>query len=172
MAKTSRLMGRVSFVRDMSTEVERVVWNPPSHGVVCIGDVLAQLWETEAPTPAFRSILSWCEARQARTSAPLWMITVVGETATMPDGEARKIAAEFPHYFTEFVMVIKGSGFRASVVRSVLAGMAMLASRRAAPHIVATLSEGAQLLDSFGDGTLNAAQLHGLLGELRAELRR
>lgn len=156
----------------MNTEVERVVWHPPSHGVVCIGDVLAQLWETESPTPAFRSILSWCEARQARTSAPLWMITVVGETSTMPDGEARKIAAEFPRYFTEFVMVVEGSGFRASVVRSVLAGMAMLAPRRATPHITSTLSEGAQLLGSLGDGSFNAMHLRGRLGEIRAELRR
>lgn len=156
----------------MNTEVERVVWNPPSYGVVCIGDVLAQIWEMESPAPAVRSILSWCEARHARTNAPLWMVSVVGETATMPDGEARKIAAEFPRYFTEFVMVIEGFGFRTSLVRSVLAGMAMMAPRRAAPHIASTLSEGVQLLGSLADGSFNATHLRVRLGEVRTELHR
>ena len=149
-----------------------MVWNPPSYGVVCVGDVLAQLWETESPTPAFLSILSWCEARHARTSAPLWMIGVVGEASTMPDGEARKIPAEFPRYFTEFVLVIEGSGFRTSLVRSVLAGMTMLAPRRSTTHIASTLSDGVQLLGSLADGSFNATHLRGRLGEMRAELRR
>ena len=156
----------------MDARTERIVWNPPSYAVVCVGDVLAQLWETESPTPAFQSILSWCEARKARTSAPLWMITVVGETASMPDADARKIAAKFPSFFTQFVMVTEGAGFRASVVRSVLAGMAMLSSRRTAPHIVATLSEGAQLIGTLSNGAVNATALHGQLGEIRSELRR
>lgn len=156
----------------MYKRAERIVWNPPAYGVVCVGDVLVQLWETESPTPAFRTILSWCQARKERTDAPLWMITVVGENSTMPDAEARRVAAQFPMHFKEFVMVAEGTGFRASVVRSVLAGMAMLSPRRASTHVTSTLSEGVQLLGTLSEGAIHATTLHGTLGETRAELRR
>jgi hypothetical protein len=156
----------------MAANHERIVWSPPSHGVVVIGDVLVQLWELASPTEAFRSILSWCELRKERQpSAPLWMITIVGESSTMPDAEARNIAAEFPRFFTEFVMVVEGSGFRASVVRSVLAGMSMLAPRRTAPHIVDGISHGSLLLASLSQGAINPNALGTDIGQIRQALR-
>lgn len=99
------------------------------------------------------------------------MMSIVGETATMPDAEARSVASEFPRFFTEFVMVVEGAGFRASVVRSVLAGMSMLAPRRASPHIVSSTSEGALVLASLSRGALKGNELATGIGQIREELR-
>lgn len=156
----------------MESELQRVVWRPPTHAVIAGRDVLVQLWETESPAEGMRAVKLWCEDRKLREGdRPLFMMSVVGEGGPMPDGEARAIASEFPAYFTEFVMVVEGSGFRASAVRAVLAGMALVAPRRTAPTVVTSVAEGCVSLARQSGGVLDGARLEAAIGGARRALR-
>ncbi len=155
------------------SDYERLVWSPPTHAVITSGDVLVQLWERDAPVEAFRTILAHCEARRrASPDRPLWMIAVSSEHAGMPESEARKVSARFPEFFTEFALVIEGSGFKASAARAVMASMSMLSSKRAKAHIVASVPEACHHLASLSNGALDAPALARAIGEARDALRR
>lgn len=155
------------------SDYERLVWSPPTHAVITAGDALVQLWERDAPVDAFRAILRHCEDRKrASPERPLWMIAVSSEHAGMPETEARKVSARFPEYFTEFALVIEGSGFRASAARAVMSSMSMMSSKRAKPHVVATVPEACRVLASLSHGGLEAAPLVRAIGEAREALRR
>ena len=151
---------------------ERLVWSPPGHGVIAADDAIVQLWENEAPVEAFRSLLAHLEERKRATPArPLWMIAVSGVEATMPDAEARRVSARFPEFFTAFALVIEGSGFRASAARGVMASMTMMSSRRARPHIVATVPDACTALARDSGAPFDPASLVRTIGEARAALR-
>lgn len=89
----------------------------------------------------------------------------------MPSADARAISARFPEFFTEFALVIEGTGFRASAARAVMASMSMMSSRRTRPHIVASVHDACTTLASLSGGALDAASLVRTIGEARAELR-
>lgn len=156
----------------MESELQRVVWRPPTHAVIAGRDVLVQLWETASPSEGMRAVKAWCEERRQREGdRPLFMMSVVGEGGPMPDGEARAIASEFPAYFTEFVMVVEGSGFRASAVRAVLAGMALVAPRRTAPTVVTSVHEGCVALARQSGGVVDATRLEAAIDSARRAIR-
>ena len=156
----------------LETQLERVVWSPPSHAVLGGRDVLVQLWESASPTEGFRAVRTWCQERALREpDRPLYMMAVVGEHGPMPDGEGRAIASGFPAFFTEVVMVIDGSGFRASGVRAVLAGMALVAPRRTAPTICTSVEEGCLALARLSEGVVGAARLQAIVDAERRALR-
>jgi hypothetical protein len=155
------------------TGSERLVWSPPAYGVVVVGDAIVQLWEREAPASAFRALLGHLEERKrASPVRPLWMIAVSSDEASMPDAEARKISARFPEFFTEFALVIEGTGFRASAARGVMASMTMMSSKRARPHVVATVQEACATLAQASGGALDPSALVRSIGEARDALRR
>jgi hypothetical protein len=150
---------------------ERVLWSPARHAVITTGDALVQLWERDAPASAFRAIQEHLVARaEASPGRPLWMLAVSGERSAMPDGEARRISATFPDHFTAFVLVIEGTGFRASAGRAVMTSMALMARRRSTPHVVANVTEGARWLASQTAGALDAAQLIRVVAQARHDL--
>lgn len=155
------------------SDPERIVWSPPTHGVIAVGDVIAQLWERDAPEAAFRALLAHLEKRKRESPArPLWMIAVSSEHAGMPDAAARKISARFPEFFTEFALVIEGTGFRASAARGVMASMTMMSSKRTKPHVVATVQEVCATLGQLSHGAFDPASLVRTIGETRDALRR
>lgn len=156
----------------VATDPERLVWAPPAYGVVASGDMLAQLWEREAPAEAFDAILRWCVRRaKATPGRPLWMIAVSAPGSQMPDAEARAISARFPEFFTAFALVIEGSGFGASAARAVMASMSMMSRRRTRPIIAATVAEGCREMERSSGGALGAAALERFVAEARASLR-
>ncbi len=155
------------------SDYERLVWSPPTHAVITTGDALVQLWEREAPVDAFRAILRHIEERKrASPDRPLWMIAVSSEHAGMPETEARKVSARFPEFFTEFALVIEGSGFKASAARAVMSSMSMMSSKRTKPHITATVPEACRVLASLSQGALDSPSLVRAIGEAREVLRR
>ncbi|MBN8609792.1 MAG: hypothetical protein J0L92_04380 [Deltaproteobacteria bacterium] len=64
---------------------------------------------------------------------------VMGELAEVPGAEARNILAELPNHMDASVGVHEGSGFRASMIRAVVTGIAMASRARIHPDIVATV---------------------------------
>ncbi len=72
------------------------------------------------------------------------LLTIIEKAAPMPPGEARSQIAEFfssATYIKASAVAFEGEGFRAGAVRSVVAGLTMLA-RQPFPHkIFATLKE-------------------------------
>lgn len=155
------------------SDYERLVWSPPTHAVITAGDALVQLWERDAPVEAFRAILRHCEERgRASPRRSLWMVAVSSEHAGMPEAEAREVSARFPEFFTEFALVIEGSGFRASAARAVMASMSMMSSKRTKPHVVATVAEACRVLAGLSHGALDGPALARTIGEARGALRR
>ena len=77
-------------------------------------------------------------ARLRRTShqTKLVYVYVAAEAANVPDGESRRIAAELAQHVDAAVGVHEGGGFRASAVRAIVTGIAMLHPRRVRPKIV------------------------------------
>ncbi len=68
---------------------------------------------------------------------------VMGEDAEVPGAEARGILAELPEHLDAVIGVHEGSGFRASMIRAVVTGIAMAARRRVHPEIVASVRDAA-----------------------------
>lgn len=64
---------------------------------------------------------------------------VMGEHAEVPGAEARRILSELPEHLDVLVGVHEGSGFRASMIRGVVTGIAMASRRRVQPEIVASV---------------------------------
>ncbi len=154
-----------------SDDIEMVV-TAKTHAVFAVDDVLVQLWEHETATLAMAAVLGRCVRWKLEDpTRPLWMISIVGGRATMPDGKARQIAAELPQYFNTFVMVADGTGFRAAVVRSVLTSMQLLSKVSAAtPPVVGNVDAGVQQLVTASGGAVDAARLLSAIATVRATL--
>ncbi|TPV95453.1 MAG: hypothetical protein B7733_09875 [Myxococcales bacterium FL481] len=86
------------------------------------------------------------------------LLTVVERSAPMPSTESRKLIASFFAGSTRIkasAVAMEGSGFRASAVRSVVAGLTMMAKQPFPHKVFATLAVG----------------LHWLVPELNANAR-
>lgn len=155
----------------MPASYERVIWSPKGYGVITTGDALVQLWELDAPARAFRAIQEHLAARAAQAPGrPLWMMAVSSARSAMPDAEARRISATFPEHFSAFTLVLEGTGFRASAGRAVMTSMALMARRRALPHVVATVTDGARWLAAESRNTLDAGELIQVIESARGDL--
>lgn len=80
-------------------------------------------------------------ARLRRTTHQdkLIYVYIASEESNVPDPESRRIAAELPPLVDAAVGVHEGNGFRASAVRAIVTGIAMLQPRRLNPKIVDTV---------------------------------
>lgn len=157
---------------DLSSAIE-IVSSSPAYAVFIIDDVLVQIYEAESPGEAFVAILAriirW---RRDEPQRPLWMLTIVGGRASMPDSRSRAIAAEFPRYFSSFSLVADGTGFRAAVVRAVMTSMHLLAPVKvASPKVSATVDDGIADLVANSGGVVDGARLKTAIGLVRSRLR-
>lgn len=64
---------------------------------------------------------------------------VMGEFAEVPGAEARNTLSELPEHIDAAVGIHEGSGFRASMIRAVVTGIAMASRARIHPEIVASV---------------------------------
>lgn len=103
---------------------------------------------------------------------PLIVVAVVSERTAMPEPEARAVAARFAEHFDYYVGVHEGTGFRASLVRSVIAGMAIAARQKARYDVAPDVFRGAELIQERSNGTLRADEVVHVVDELRREIVR
>lgn len=147
-----------------------------THAVAVWRNVVIQIWEEPlAPADQLRGFLETRRAFQTLEPStgpdrPLLAITIVSERTSMPDSESRAIAASFSTYFDYYVGVHEGTGFRASLVRAVVAGMSLMAKDRAAHDICGSLSQGAALLAARGKRTVSAEEVVQVVTDLRARI--
>ncbi|MEI9937605.1 MAG: hypothetical protein WDO69_10340 [Pseudomonadota bacterium] len=122
-----------------SAEAEvRILRSEASHGIAFAGRTLVVLWQTETRAHAVIELATLL-ARLAAEFGRLGLLQVIGDHATPPDGAARSaLATMLKDNETRIVasaVVFEGTGFRASVIRSIVIGISML-SRPKCPHTV------------------------------------
>ena len=119
----------------------RILHSEPSHAIAFLERTLVVLWQTETRKQAVLELGSLLAglAGLAEESRGLALIQVIGDHATPPDSDTRAaLAAMLKANETRIIasaVVFEGSGFRASVIRSVVVGISLL-SRPKCPHTV------------------------------------
>ena len=152
----------------------RLLRTESSHGIAITGRTVVALWQTETTIEAVRELASVL-AGHAAESGGAGLLQVIDERATPPDGNTRvALAAMLKDNEARIVasaVVFEGSGFRASVVRSVVIGITML-TRPKCPHTVfASVNEGiAWLSGRMGDsdGARHATGMQLAIDQLRS----
>jgi hypothetical protein len=134
-------------------------------------DVFIQIWTGPAHHDVLQMVATSLKSLKldAFKARKLFVLHIVAETASPPDSEGRKIAAKFLPHIHHHVNVTEGTGFRASLIRSVIVGIALLASLRANYEVTASLSAG---LDALAKAGCHASRtdLQAAVTELRAKL--
>ena len=130
----------------------RILHSEPSHAIAFLERTLVVLWQTETRKQAVLELASLL-AGLAEESRGLALMQVIGDHATPPDADTRAALAKMlkanETRIVASAVVFEGSGFRASVIRSVVVGIAML-SRPKCPHTVfASTAEGTEWLSGY-----------------------
>jgi len=116
----------------------RILRNEASHGIAFVGRTLVVHWQTETQGQAVAELASLL-ASLANESGSVALLQVIGDQATSPDGATRAaLAAMLKANETRIIasaVVFEATGFRASMIRSIVIGISML-SRPKCPHTV------------------------------------
>jgi hypothetical protein len=159
----------------------RVFSEDRNHVTFSWGPLLGTVWKVETVVSAveqLRDILHSLAASQP--SKKVGVLTIIAADAPLPSTEARSALVNLFRGSAEMVVcsavVFEGSGFRASAVRSVATGLALLA-RQPFPHRIFSNTRGAfEWTDSEMERdtgiSLGVAQLERDLGLLRSRLPR
>lgn len=119
---------------------------------------------------ARRAVEEISELRRTTHRHGLIYAYVMGEFAEIPGLEARSELARLPELIDVAIGVHEGSGFRASVIRAVVTGIAMAARMQAHPEIVATVSAAAERIHRRVPSLREPAIVAALEGVRRAAL--
>ncbi len=135
----------------------RILHREASHGIAFVGRTLVVLWEAETRARAVAELAARLPALAAE-SGSLALLQVIGDHALPPDGAARAALAALLKANDTRLVVFEGTGFRASVIRSVVIGISML-SRPKFPHTVfASTTAGVEWLSNqLGDSPRHVA---------------
>jgi hypothetical protein len=100
----------------------------------------------------------------------LLYVYLVGENASIPDREARKVSANLPEHFDYCAGVHEGNSMRASLIRAVVTSMVMLSRVRLVKerHVIAsTPREAARALAPRSHGRLDEDAIHDAIVETK-----
>ncbi|HEX2673947.1 MAG TPA: hypothetical protein VHM25_23890 [Polyangiaceae bacterium] len=162
-----------------STQTQvRLLRTESSHGIALSGRTLVVLWQTDTSREAVRELASLL-AGHAAEMGNVGLLQVIGEGATSPDGDVRAALAamlkENEARIVASAVVFEGTGFRASVIRSIVVGISML-SRPKCPHVVfASVNEGTAWLSSRlggSDAARHAVGMQLAIDRLRGATRK
>jgi hypothetical protein len=160
----------------LQTQV-RLLRTELSHGIALSGRTLVVLWQTETTSEAVRELASLV-AGQAAEMASVGLLQVIGEGATAPDAGVRAALAamlkENEARIVASAVVFEATGFRASLIRSIVIGISML-SRPKCPHTVfGSVGEGIAWLSGRvggSDGARHAVGMQVAIERLRGATR-
>jgi eukaryotic-like serine/threonine-protein kinase len=159
-----------------STEV-RILHSEASHGIAFAGRTLVVLWQTETRGQAVTELAALL-ARHATESGSVALLQVIGDQAIPPDSATRARLGEMLKTHEQRIIasavVFEGTGFRASMIRSIVVGISML-SRPKCPHTVfASTSDGIEWLSghlkSSGGAQHSPAGMQRAIDRLRLRL--
>jgi eukaryotic-like serine/threonine-protein kinase len=150
----------MTHVKSSTEPPIRVLRADASHGLALTGPIVIVLWENETSSGAVHELAALL-ATHAAENGRVALLQVIGERATPPEANVRAaLAAMLKDNEARIVasaVVFEGTGFRASVIRSIVIGISML-TRPKCPHTVfASVKEGiAWLCTHLGGGSVGA----------------
>ena len=123
-----------------------------AHGIAFVGRTLVVLWQTETRAAAVVELATLLAGGAAEFGS-VGLLQVIGDRATPPDSTVRAALAAMlkdnEQGIVASAVVFEGSGFRASMIRSVVIGISLL-SRPKCPHTVfASTAEGTEWLSGY-----------------------
>ena len=130
--------------------------------VVEWGDVLLSLWGRAIDTGDLEVIES--ELRQLNRR--MMGIVAIKSSAPVPESELRQRMSDFsfdPRYFAGSVVVFKGSGLRASIVRSVMIGIRLMVRGPIPTHVTGDVDDAVRWARATGEGLRVPDGLAGLI---------
>lgn len=142
-----------------------------SHGIAFSQRTLVVHWQTETTGEAVRELANLVSSLASEFGS-LGLLQVIGDRATPPDAATRAALAEMlkenEARLVASAVVFEGTGFRASVIRSIVIGISML-SRPKCPHTVfASVPEGvAWLSGHLGNAAPHADGMRLAIDQLR-----
>ncbi|MDP3275526.1 MAG: hypothetical protein Q8Q09_10050 [Deltaproteobacteria bacterium] len=136
------------------------VHEEPNHALTVFGPVLICVWCGPLPHNAQRATAVLHQLKRMRSSShrdKLLYVYVAGATSTFPDDDARRIVSGYLVHFDASVGIHEGDTLRASIVRSIVAGMQMMSKTRSKNTVVQTSEEAGRVLFKLAP-ELSAAQ--------------
>ena len=141
----------------------RIVVDEGGHRFVTSGDTAVVVWRSAPTVAAAARMIPFVKDLYAERGRPIYIFVVIVDTTNPPDEAARAAMAESmaktAAYTKMIVSVIQGQGFRASVIRSIAAGMQILARKAAPGKIFATEEEAIAYLVEHDPATVRRDEL-------------
>jgi len=110
----------------------------PDYALGSWGSLFICSWRVHTTVEGARDLTTMCARFADSHPNGIGLLTIIEERAPAPDGEARAKIADFlgqAEYIKASGVAFEGSGFRAAMVRSIIAGLSMIA-RQPYPHRV------------------------------------
>lgn len=148
-------------------------WRDKDYTLASYQNVFVVIWHDQSTTEAVLNLQRLCRELSAAWPGGIFGLAIVEERSTPPDSEGRAALASILRDHQSVLataVVLDGTGFRVSFVRSVATGVTLLA-RQATPLRVCSMAEAARL---FSQAALKAGtQVDSeRLSEVVADLRR
>jgi hypothetical protein len=152
--------------------VIEIVTEGPVHVFAAVDNVLVCFYRGSPPASALVDRVPWIE-RFAGTGRSIGLLVVVGREAggALPNDEFRRTSkaqsVKYQHVFAFSATVIEGTGTRASLVRSFLRGLAVVAGRNVTVRFFDDVAPAAAWAAAMADGP-SESELRTTVEALRA----
>ena len=141
----------------------RIVADEGGHRFVTSGDTAIVVWRSAPTVAAAARMIPFVRDHYTERGRPIYIFVVIVDGISPPDDAARAAMAESmaktAAYTKMIVSVIQGEGFRASVIRSIAAGMQILARKSAPGKIFATEEEAIVWLSAHDPSVVRQDEL-------------
>lgn len=138
-------------------------------------DVVVSVWSRGGDEADVRVLLEHIDAAADANDGRAGVLMVIAEHSSLPTSSARKLSGnyirEHPGRIAHMAIVVEGSGFWSSAMRSVFSGINLLYRPKAPWTMVATVDEALRWLAQHGAvDDAGAGELDAVVDELRRRL--
>jgi hypothetical protein len=146
-----------------------------AHAIVLWRNLVIQIYEEPMEPERFLHVVKIVHTAFRRLHAaparPVLGLIIVMPSANLPDAATRSVMSLFPSLFDFCATVVDGSDIRASVIRSVISGLGMLARAGTKKSVVErSLASAASELAMRSGSRFVADELGALIGEIRPRI--
>ncbi|MFO0587705.1 MAG: hypothetical protein U0441_09200 [Polyangiaceae bacterium] len=143
--------------------MSRIVVDEGGHRFVTSGDTAIVVWRSPPTVASAARMMPFVKELFTERGRPVYIFVVIADGIGLPDDAARAAMAESMSktapYTKMILSVIEGEGFRASVIRSISSGMALLARKSAPVKTFATVDEAIHWLAEHDPTTAHPVEL-------------
>lgn len=157
----------------MSTEPTKatVATATPDHLFLTWKNVVVAIFKHETTSEGLALLQTLYDQQAHLYPKGVYMITIVEKGAPMPSNTVRKELADFlatgAGYTRMSAVIQEGGGFTATLVRTVVSGLALLANLPYPHRVFPSLQEGAEWLATNTTRDINAQRLVKIVSEAR-----